>query len=55
MKTRKVGDILHPERESKDALDRIKAEIGSLKFSSQYQQRLVPLEVNLTARVVSVL
>ena len=27
---RRVGDILHPERESKDALDRIKAEIGSL-------------------------
>ena len=34
--TRRVGDILHPERESKDALDRIKAEIGSLQFSAQY-------------------
>jgi predicted phage terminase large subunit-like protein len=50
VKTREVGDILHPERESKDALDRIKAEVGSLKFSSQYQQRPVPLEGNLIRR-----
>jgi predicted phage terminase large subunit-like protein len=48
--TRRVGDILHPERESKDALDRIKAEIGSLQFSAQYQQRPVPLEGNLIRR-----
>ena len=48
--TRRVGDILHPERESKDALDRIKAEIGSLQFSGQYQQRPVPLEGNLIRR-----
>ena len=48
--TRRIGDILHPERESKDALDRIKAEIGSLKFSAQYQQRPVPLEGNLIRR-----
>ncbi len=50
MKTRKAGDILHPERESKEALDRIKAEIGSLQFSAQYQQRPVPLEGNLIRR-----
>src|SRR5215475_9180616 len=48
--TRRVGEILHPERESKDALDRIKAEIGSLQFSAQYQQRPVPLEGNLIRR-----
>jgi predicted phage terminase large subunit-like protein len=48
--TRRVGDILHPERESKDALERIKAEIGSLQFSAQYQQRPVPLEGNLIRR-----
>jgi phage terminase large subunit-like protein len=48
--TRQVGDILHPERESNDALDRIKAEIGSLQFSAQYQQRPVPLEGNLVRR-----
>jgi predicted phage terminase large subunit-like protein len=48
--TRRIGDILHPERESKDALERIKAEIGSLQFSAQYQQRPVPLEGNLIRR-----
>jgi predicted phage terminase large subunit-like protein len=48
--TRRRGDILHSERESKDALDRIKSEIGSLKFSAQYQQRPVPLEGNLIRR-----
>src|SRR5213078_1391793 len=48
--TRRIGDVLHPERESKDALDRIKAEIGSLQFSAQYQQRPVPLEGNLIKR-----
>ena len=50
VKTRRIGDILHPERESKEALDRIKAEIGSLQFSAQYQQRPVPLEGNLIRR-----
>jgi hypothetical protein len=34
-KTRRIGDVLHPERESKETLDRIKAESGSLKFSAQ--------------------
>jgi len=48
--TRHVGDILHPERESKEALDRTKAEIGSLMFSAQYQQRPIPLEGNLIKR-----
>ncbi len=31
-------------------LERIKAEIGSLMFSAQYQQRPVPLEGNLVKR-----
>ena len=48
--TRRAGDVLHPERESKEALDRIKAEIGSLMFSAQYQQRPIPLEGNLIRR-----
>jgi predicted phage terminase large subunit-like protein len=48
--SRRVGDILHPQRENKDALDRIKAEIGGLRFSSQYQQRPIPLEGNLIRR-----
>jgi predicted phage terminase large subunit-like protein len=48
--SRRCGEVLHPERESKEALARIKAEIGSLMFSAQYQQRPVPLEGNLIRR-----
>jgi hypothetical protein len=36
---RRSGDILHPERESQHALETIKAEVGSLLFSAQYQQQ----------------
>ena len=48
--TRRPGDVLHAERESRAVLERIKAEIGSLMFSAQYQQRPVPLEGNLVKR-----
>ncbi len=48
---RRVGDALHPQRESLAALDKIKREIGSLLFSAQYQQRPVPVEGNLIRRV----
>ncbi len=48
--TRRQGDVLHAERESQAVLERIKAEIGSLMFSAQYQQRPVPLEGNLVKR-----
>ena len=47
---RKEGDVLHPEREPRATLDRIKAELGSLAFSAQYQQRPVPVEGNLVKR-----
>ena len=33
---RQCGNVLHEKRESKDTLNRIKDEIGSLKFSAQY-------------------
>jgi predicted phage terminase large subunit-like protein len=39
---RRAGDILHPERESRAALEAIKAEIGSDAFSAQYQQLPIP-------------
>jgi predicted phage terminase large subunit-like protein len=39
---RRAGDVLHPNRESCQALEAIKAEIGSLLFSAQYQQRPTP-------------
>src|SRR5262249_38819742 len=48
--TRRRGDVLHAQRENHAVLDRIKAEIGSLMFSAQYQQRPVPLEGNLSRR-----
>jgi len=48
--TRHRGDVLHAERESHAVLERIKAEIGTLLFSAQYQQRPVPLEGNLVKR-----
>jgi predicted phage terminase large subunit-like protein len=47
---RRAGDVLHPEREPMEVLDRIKAEMGSLRFSAQYLQRPVPLEGNLIRR-----
>ena len=47
---REAGSILHPERESGETLERIKAEIGSLQFSAQYQQSPVPPEGNLIRR-----
>src|SRR5204863_2762699 len=48
--SRRRGDVLHPDRESREVLGRIKAEIGSLMFSAQYQQRPVPVEGNLIRR-----
>lgn len=39
---REVGDILHPERESKEALDKAKQTLGSYNFAAQYQQRPAP-------------
>ena len=47
---RKAGSVLHPERESAATLERIRAEIGSLQFSAQYQQSPVPPEGNLIRR-----
>jgi predicted phage terminase large subunit-like protein len=47
---RRPGDLLHPERENAETLERIRAEIGSLQFSAQYQQQPVPVEGNLIRR-----
>jgi hypothetical protein len=45
--TRKVGDLLHPEREFQAALDELKAAMGSMEFAAQYQQAPVPIGGNL--------
>jgi predicted phage terminase large subunit-like protein len=50
MQIRKAGDLIHPERENRETLERIRAEIGSLQFSAQYQQQPVPVEGNLIRR-----
>lgn len=47
---RREGEVLHPEREPRSTLERIKADLGSLAFSAQYQQRPIPLEGNLVKR-----
>lgn len=47
---RKIGEALHPERQSIEDLDALKRDLGSLTFSAQYQQRPVPLEGNLVRR-----
>lgn len=41
---RKEGNILHPERESKETLGKMKREMGSYAFAAQYQQRPAPQE-----------
>ena len=50
MHHRKRGEVLHRERESMETLQSIKAEIGTLLFSSQYLQQPVPIEGNLIRR-----
>jgi predicted phage terminase large subunit-like protein len=42
-----VGALLHPERENQTALDELKASMGSMEFSAQYQQAPVLLGGNL--------
>ena len=39
---RKEGDILHPERESRETLTKIRNNIGEYNFMSQYQQAPAP-------------
>jgi predicted phage terminase large subunit-like protein len=44
---RRFGDVLHPAREPLELLDQIKADMGTMRFSAQYQQRPVPADGNL--------
>lgn len=41
---RRAGEALHPERESLETLRRIRDSIGEYHFSSQYQQRPIPID-----------
>ena len=40
---RRVGDVLHPERESKEILDVLRRSMGEYNFAGQYQQSPAPL------------
>jgi hypothetical protein len=45
------GAVAHgAARESKAALDELKASMGTMEFSAQYQQAQVPVEGNLVKR-----
>src|SRR5262249_18945583 len=44
---RRVGDLLHPERENHATLDELKRTMGSMEFAAQYQQAPVPRDGNL--------
>ena len=44
---RRVGDVLHPEREPLGALNEQRQTMGSLDFSAQYQQQPIPIDGNL--------
>lgn len=41
--TRRVGDLLHPERESPETLARLRQTVGEYNFAGQYQQAPSPL------------
>lgn len=40
----KAGEVLHPERESREQLEQQRQSMGSTAFSAQYQQSPVPVE-----------
>lgn len=44
---RRSGELLHSEREPLETLQRMKADVGEMRFSAQYQQAPVPVEGNL--------
>lgn len=48
--TRKVGDVLHPERESRDTLARIRQTIGEYNYAGQYQQAPAPFGGGMVKR-----
>jgi len=47
---RKAGEVLHPARFSRAALDEVRRAVGPYNFASQYQQSPIPLEGNLVKR-----
>jgi predicted phage terminase large subunit-like protein len=48
--TRRVGDVLHPEREPDWVLDELRRNLGSAAFEAQYQQAPIPEAGNMVKR-----
>jgi predicted phage terminase large subunit-like protein len=48
---RHAGDVLHPERESRETIDGIRRTIGEYNFAGQYQQAPAPLGGGLVKEV----
>ncbi len=44
---RRIGELLHPEREPQSVLDEMKLALGAAGFAAQYQQQPVPLGGNM--------
>jgi predicted phage terminase large subunit-like protein len=44
---RQPGELLQPEREPQQVLDRARRELGAYNFSAQYQQQPIPVEGNI--------
>jgi hypothetical protein len=49
-RNRKVGDLLHPDREPMDVLNYMRAQLGPEIFAAQYQQNPVPPGGNMIKR-----
>jgi predicted phage terminase large subunit-like protein len=49
-KRRKINDVLDPLREPREVLVGLKASMGTMDFSAQYQQQPIPAEGNLIKR-----
>jgi predicted phage terminase large subunit-like protein len=44
---RRIGDLLHPERDSADVLEEIRRTLGPYDYPAQYQQQPVPIDGGL--------
>ena len=47
---RRRNEVLHPDREPIEILERMRATLGTLNFSAQYQQQPIPVEGNVVRR-----
>lgn len=48
--TRKIGELLHAEREGHEELENLKRDLGTLAFSAQYQQQPLPADGDIVKR-----